>query len=126
MAYNIKRRSRRFPFRKRVKFGKDAPRYTGHTLNISRHGTVIEASRLYPPGTVLVIEIVDSLNVDSIDDKSIFVTGNVVWAARTIGVTQRGRMGMEFLNLPRDIELFYNNKTSDILKNQEESALEED
>ena len=120
MAHNIRRRSRRYPFRKRVKYGKDEPRYTGHTLNLNRHGTIVEASRLYPPGTDLSMVILDSLNGDSSSDNSIFLNVRVVWAEHSIGNTQRGKMGIEFLTLPSEVEKYYNARASREVKKLEE------
>ena len=99
------RRSKRFPFRKRVKFGTESPEHIGHTMNFSRFGIQIESSKLFAPGTPLVIEILDKLSFSKAQNSSITFIGKVVWATR--GVSTTGRMGVEFLTECKDIENEY-------------------
>lgn len=70
--------------------------YTGHTLNLSQHGTVVESARIFPKGTRLNIEIIDNINSAGDNSEPINLRGTVVWATRSLGITQRGRMGIEF------------------------------
>jgi len=110
MAIDIKnRRSKRLPFRKRIRYGQRSPEYTGHTLNLSRHGTVIETARVFPKGTKLFIEIMDNINNDGIPSDTLILNGVVVWVQRSLGLTHRGRMGVEFQNYQR-IEAMYQSR----------------
>ncbi|MGI9553665.1 MAG: PilZ domain-containing protein [Thermodesulfobacteriota bacterium] len=103
------RLSKRRPFRKRVKFGPQNPDYIGHTVNFSKMGIQIESTKLYSPGTPLVIEIVDNLNFASSNGAITFL-GKVVWALR--GIEKRGNMGIEFLTQCKDIENEYERTSS--------------
>lgn len=110
MARDIKnRRSRRLPFRKRIRYGQRKPEYTGHTLNLSLHGTVIETARVFPRGTTLLIEIMDNTNNDGVPTDPLILNGVVVWAQRSLGLTHRGKMGIEFKNYQR-MEAIYQSR----------------
>ena len=99
------RLSKRMPFRKRVKFGTDHPEYIGHTVNFSKLGIQIESTKLYPPGTPLIIEIMDKLSFATTTKATTFL-GKVVWSSR--GISQRGNMGIEYLTQSTIIETEYN------------------
>jgi len=95
------RRFKRFPFRKRVRFGTKSPDYMGHTVNFSKMGLQIEATKLFPRGTPLVVEILDNLTPSG-SDKPITFLAKVVWAKRDI--SKRGKMGIEFLTQSKEID----------------------
>ena len=95
------RRSKRFPFRKRIKFGKETPEHIGYTVNLSRNGIQVESIKLFPPGTPLVFIILDNLSEND-DNSEITFLGKVVWAKK--GITNRGNMGIEFLTQSVEIE----------------------
>ena len=103
------RLSKRMPFRKRVKFGSKNPEYMGHTVNFSKMGIQIESTKLYPPGTPLVIEILDKLTSASGNNTATFL-GKVIWSEK--GITQRGNMGIEFLTQSKVIEREYEKITN--------------
>lgn len=81
----------------------------GHTLNLSMHGTVVETARVFPKGTKLNIEIIDNVNSFGDTTDTITIKGTVVWASRSLGATQRGRMGIEFKN-PEKTEKLYQSR----------------
>lgn len=99
------RRSKRMPFRKRVKFGTKTADHIGHTMNFSRFGIQIESSKVYPPGTPLVIEILDRLSFSDSNSSQITFIGKVVWATK--GISNTSTMGIEFLTQTKDIETEY-------------------
>ena len=99
------RRSRRYPFRKRVRFGTTTPNHIGHTINFSKYGVLVESSKLFNPGTHLILEMLDGLNNSTLPDSTINFAGKVVWATR--GISNVGRMGIEFLTLCKEIEMEY-------------------
>jgi len=99
------RRSKRFPFRKRVKFGPKTPDNIGHTMNFSKFGIQIESSKVFSPGTPLVIEILDRLSFSESNSSKITFIGKVIWAER--GISHTSRMGIEFLTQSKDIENEY-------------------
>ena len=100
-----KRRSKRFPFRIRVKFGNKFPEFMGYTINLSRHGVVVESSKMYPEKTPLIFEVLDKLKKNEEQENGVKFIGKVVWS--TYGLTNRGRMGIEFLTLSKVIENEY-------------------
>ncbi|MGI9534614.1 MAG: PilZ domain-containing protein [Thermodesulfobacteriota bacterium] len=102
-----KRRSKRLPFRKRVKYGKKETSHLGYTLNLSRNGIVIESSKMFPEKTPLIIEVLDKLNNDGPNIITKFL-GRVVWSK--FGITRTGRMGIEFLTLSKNILNEYESK----------------
>jgi len=99
------RRSKRMPFRKRVKFGPKSPDHIGHTMNFSRFGIQIESSKVYAPDTPLVIEILDKLSFSDSNSSQITFIGKVIWAKR--GISNTSTMGVEFLTQCKDIENEY-------------------
>ena len=111
MCNNQKRRSKRIPFRKRVKFGDKTPIHTGHTLNFSYHGVVIESSILYPSGSKIVLEIIDNISTDNGSSGAALAVGRVVWASRGLGVSPRGKMGIEFAKTSKLLKEIYKEKT---------------
>ena len=99
------RRSKRLPFRKRVKFGQKTTDHIGHTMNFSKFGIQIESSKVFPPGTPLIIEILDKLSFSDSNSSQISFIGKVVWATR--GISNTSTMGIEFLTQSKDIENEY-------------------
>jgi len=99
------RRSKRMPFRKRVKFGTKTADHIGHTMNFSRFGIQIESSKVYPPGTPLVVEIIDKLSFSNSNSNHITFIGKVVWASK--GISNTSKMGIEFLTQSKEIESEY-------------------
>jgi len=102
-----KRRSRRLPFRKLVKYGNKKSQHRGYTINLSRHGMVIESSRTYAENTPIVIEILDALNKKDVNATT-KVLGKVVWYNE--GVSRTSKMGIEFLTHSQELEIEYESK----------------
>ena len=107
LSSHNKRRSRRFPFRKLIKYGNKKSLHRGYTINLSRHGMVIESSKTYPENTPIIIEILDSLGGDKTLDTT-KVLGKVVWYNH--GISRRGKMGIEFLTHSKELENEYDSK----------------
>lgn len=105
------RRSKRLPYRKRVRFGTKKPEYTGHTLNFSYHGIVIESSTILKSGSSIVLEIIDKISSGNGADKSAIAVGKVVWTNRDLGVSPRGKMGVEFSKTSRHFKEIYRSRT---------------
>ena len=110
MDKSKKRRSKRLPFRKRVRYGNKTSKFMGHTMNLSRHGIVIESSRMFPKGTSLIIEILDNLSDTPNSNGPVKLIGKVVWSSQGIGLSSRGKMGIEFLTQKKEIEQAYDSK----------------
>ena len=94
-----KRQSRRLPYRKRIRLGKDEPKYMGYASNISEGGLEIESRNLYPPGTRIVISFQEDPGTDDTSAEA-RIDGIVRWSTRTIG-SQSGNMGIK---IARDSE----------------------
>jgi len=103
-----KRRSRRLPFRKLIKYGNKSSQHRGYTINLSRHGMVIESSKTYPEQTPLIIEFLDTLNDNENKNDTTKVIGKVVWYNQ--GISRTGKMGIEFLTDSKVLELEYETK----------------
>ena len=103
-----KRRSRRLPFRKLIRYGNRNSQHRGYTLNLSRHGMVIESSRTYAENTPIIIEILDALNDNKDVNATTKVLGKVVWYNK--GISQTSKMGIEFLSHSQDLELEYESR----------------
>lgn len=111
---NISRRkSHRIPFRKRVRFGEQSLKYMGHSLNFSLHGMVIESAKLYKPGSKVLIEIIDNLNEEVDSSTPSVAIGNVVWATRGLGMSQSGKMGIQFSKTSKPLKNFYKLRTGE-------------
>ncbi|MGH7793055.1 MAG: PilZ domain-containing protein [Thermodesulfobacteriota bacterium] len=52
-----RRRSRRFPAKKKVMLGETEPRFLASTLNISKNGIAIESNRAFFPDSRVVIKL---------------------------------------------------------------------
>ncbi len=103
-----KRRSRRLPFRKLIRYGNKKSQHRGYTINLSRHGMVIESSKTYPEQTPLIIEILDSLGDSGNKTETTKVLGKVVWYNN--GISRTGKMGIEFLTHSKELENEYDVK----------------
>ena len=103
-----KRRSRRLPFRRLIEYGNKSSKHRGYTINLSRHGMVIESSKTFPENTPLIIEIRDQLNDKTEQDSITRVIGRVVWYSQ--GISRTSKMGIEFLTQSKDLELEYESK----------------
>ncbi|NIP31519.1 MAG: hypothetical protein GTO02_18450 [Candidatus Dadabacteria bacterium] len=104
------RRSKRLPYRKRVRFGERLPNCTGHTLNFSYHGIIIESNVIYSPGCNIVLEIIDNHELKSERNGSLVAVGKVVWSNRGLTVSPRGKMGIEFSKTSRLLKEIYKEK----------------
>ena len=100
-----KRRSRRLPFRKLIKYGNRKSLHRGYTLNLSRHGMVIESSKTYPENTPLVIEVMDVFSENDDNTSTAKVLGKVVWYNQ--GISKTSKMGIEFLTQSKELEHEY-------------------
>jgi len=94
-----KQKSRRGRRRVQVRYGVGEPRFIGYSGNISRTGVMVRAARVFPPGTVLDIEL-------KFPDHIFRLRGEVVWARE--GSYQwvlvgRVGMGINFIEPPEDL-----------------------
>ena len=87
-----KRSTRRLPFRRRIRLGKESPTYLGYVVDISEEGIQIEARNLYVPGTRIVISFQED-NVQAKDGGETKVEGLVKWSTRIAG-SLSGKMGV--------------------------------
>jgi hypothetical protein len=90
-----KRNSRRLPYRKRIRLGKETPAYMGYAVNISESGLEIEARNVFPPGTRIVISFQEEDDPGK-DNEEIRVEGVVRWSTRLVG-SLSGKMGVEII-----------------------------
>jgi hypothetical protein len=107
-----RRRSRRVPFRKRVRYGLNNPSLLGYLSNISENGIKIEGNKVFPPGTKLVIYIY--VEETSIEEGSmgevIVLEGVVAWVTPTLpGVLPK--MGIEISSKADELKRLYEVKT---------------
>lgn len=111
----FKRRSRRLPYRRRIRLGKENPTYLGYVVNISEHGLQIEARNLYISGTRIVI----SFQEDSVTGKEsveMKVEAMVKWSTRIVG-SLAGKMGVEIISDPDDlVRTIYKERISKLIK----------
>ena len=86
--------------RMEIKFSPDGPMSTGWSGNISSTGVMIRAVRVFPPGTVLNLEI------ELGPSKILRLRGVVRWACEgSVQLLPTGRIGMgiRFINPPADL-----------------------
>ena len=88
-----KRQSRRLPFRKRIRLGKEEPIFMGYASNISKGGLEIQSRNVYPAGTRIVISFQDE-NDSGNYGSEIRIEGIVRWSTRLVG-SLSGNMGVE-------------------------------
>lgn len=91
-----KRKTRRLPYRKRIKLGKENPTYMGYVVNISERGLEIEARNIFPAGTRIVISFQDESDIGK-DIEEIRVNAVVKWSTRLVG-SLSGKMGVEIFD----------------------------
>jgi hypothetical protein len=90
------RRSRK---RLTVRFGHDQARNIGYSGNVSSAGMMIRATRVYPPGTVLHVEI-------ELPQRVLRLKGRVAWARAGEAQwlpTGRVGMGVKFIDPPEEL-----------------------
>jgi hypothetical protein len=90
-----KRKSKRLPFRKRIRLGKENPTFMGYAVNISEKGLEVEARNVFPSGTKIVISILEE-GESGKDVEEIRVEGIVRWSTRLVG-SLSGKMGVEII-----------------------------
>jgi hypothetical protein len=88
-----KRQSRRLPFRKRIRLGKEEPSFMGYASNISQGGLEIESRNVYPAGTWIVISFQNEKDSGN-NSSDIRIAGIVRWSTRLVG-SLSGNMGIE-------------------------------
>ena len=82
-----------------VRFGPDKPQYVGFSGNLSTAGLMIRTTKVFPPGTVLAMELKLPAGIDRLE-------GVVIWArSGDVQWLQFGRIGMGvmFVNPPEDL-----------------------
>ena len=110
-----KRKSRRVPYRKRIRLGKEAPTYMGYAVNISERGLEIEARNLFPAGTRIVISFQEE-NVTGKQGEEIKIDALVKWSTRLVG-SLSGKMGVEILSDSGDlVNSTYKERISKLIK----------
>jgi hypothetical protein len=96
-----KRKTRRVPYRKRIRLGKETPTYMGYAVNISERGLEIEARNLFPAGTRIVISFQEE-NVTGKQSEEVKVDALVKWSTRLVG-SLSGKMGVEIISDSDDL-----------------------
>jgi len=94
-----KQKSKRARKRVEVHYGVGDTRYVGFSGNVSRTGVMVRAAHVFPPGTVLDIELKFPANIFR-------VRGEVVWAREGSYqwvLTGRVGMGITFIEPPEDL-----------------------
>jgi hypothetical protein len=110
-----KRKSRRLPYRKRIRLGKENPTYMGYAVNISERGLEIEARNIFPAGTRIVISFQDESDPGK-DSEEIRVEGVVKWCTRLVG-SLSGKMGVEIVDDSVEIvKNIYKDKINKLIK----------
>jgi hypothetical protein len=110
-----KRKSRRLPYRKRIRLGKESPTYMGYAVNISERGLEIEARNIFPAGTRIVISFQDESDIGK-DIEEIRVNAVVKWSTRLVG-SLSGKMGVEIIDDSGEaVKNIYKGKISKLIK----------
>lgn len=110
-----KRTSRRVPYRKRIRLGKENPTYMGYAVNISERGLEIEARNIFPAGTRIVISFQDETDTGK-NTEEIRVYAVVKWCTRLVG-SLSGKMGVEIIDDPGEaVKNIYKEKISKLTK----------
>lgn len=94
-----KQQSRRARRRVEVLYGPDEPRFIGYSGNLSRSGIMVRAVRVFPPGTVLHLQI-------KLADGTFRARGEVVWSREgPVQFLSTGRIGMgiTFVQPPEEL-----------------------
>ncbi|OGE23374.1 MAG: hypothetical protein A3J42_06665 [Candidatus Dadabacteria bacterium RIFCSPHIGHO2_12_FULL_53_21] len=110
-----KRKSRRLPYRKRIRLGKENPTFMGYAVNISERGFEIEARNIFPAGTRIVIGFQDESDPGK-DNEEIRVNAVVKWCTRLVG-SLSGKMGVEIIDDSGEIvKNIYKDKINKLIK----------
>ncbi len=110
-----KRKSRRLPYRKRIRVGKENPTYMGYAVNISERGLEIEARNIFPAGTRIVISFQDESDIGKVIEE-IRVNAVVKWCTRLVG-SLSGKMGVEIIDDSGEaVKNIYKEKISKLIK----------
>ena len=94
-----KQGSRRAPKRIEVRDGLDEPRFIGYSGNLSKSGIMVRAVRVFPPGSVLNLEL-------RLPGGTVRARGEVVWAREGPPqwvTTGRIGMGITFIESPPEL-----------------------
>ena len=71
-----------------IRFGPEDPRFIGYSGNISPTGLMVRTTRVFAPGTVLIIELIAA-------GRAIPMRGRVMWARQgDVRLLGTGRIGM--------------------------------
>jgi hypothetical protein len=95
-----KQQSRRARKRVEVRYGLEVPSYIGYSGNLSKSGVMVRAVRVFPPGSVLNLEL------KLPDGASVRARGQVVWAREGPPqwvMTGRIGMGITFIEPPQEL-----------------------
>ena len=82
-----------------VRFGLDKPQHIGYSGNLSTAGLMVRTTKVFPPGTVLAMELKLSEGIYALE-------GMVIWArSGDVQWLQSGRIGMGvmFVNPPEEL-----------------------
>lgn len=110
-----KRESRRVPFRKRIRLGKESPTLMAYTSDISEGGLRVESRNVYPIGTKVVISFSED-KVPGGRNSEIRVAGIVSWSSRGLGGLS-GSMGLRFAeNTDERIKQIYRERLNKLAK----------
>lgn len=94
-----KQGSRRAHKRIEVRYGLEEPRFIGYSGNLSKSGIMVRAVRVFPPGSVLNLEL-------RLPGGAVRVCGVVVWAREGPPqwvTTGRIGMGITFIETPPEL-----------------------
>ena len=88
MAQRPKQGGRRLRRRIEIHFGEGEPRHPGYSGNISTAGIMIRTTRVFPPGTILALEL-------KFPEATFRLEAVVMWARQgSVEWLQTGRVGM--------------------------------
>lgn len=110
-----KRKSRRIPYRRRIRLGKETPTYMGYAMNISERGLEIEARNLFPAGTRIVISFQEE-NATGNQGEETKIEALVKWSTRLVG-SLSGKMGVEIIGDTDDfVNSIYKERINKLVK----------
>jgi hypothetical protein len=91
-----RRSSKRFPAKKKIRFGISEPKFLAHTLNISEEGAAIVSKNVFLPDTIVIVKLYA---------KSWFMVldGIITWLLPDLS-TNRYKMGIRFSKAIREFE----------------------
>ncbi|MCZ6695934.1 MAG: PilZ domain-containing protein [Acidobacteria bacterium] len=84
-----------------IRYGRDQPRYVGYSRNVSESGMMVGSTRVFAPGTILMLEV-------KLSSATYVMEGIVIWArAGPVRWLSTGRIGMgiALINPPEDFLL---------------------